>query len=383
MRLLHTADWHLGRSLNGASFQAEQEALLAGQFLDIVREVRPDALLLAGDVFDRATPPADAVALLDEILRRVILELRVPVVLIPGNHDEARRLAFGAPLLRAAGLHIADSARGEAICFEDRHGKVAVLASGYASPLLLATLFAPEAVADHDAGFGHICRHLRGLCEPGARSVVVAHAFVAGGAECDSERQLAVGGARPVAASRFEGFHYVALGHLHRPQSLGAEGRIRYSGSPLAYSFSEAGQAKSVTLVELDGTGAVRTEAIPLTPRRTLRRIRGGFEELRTSPPAEGREDWLEITLTDPLPVFEAQRRLAEIYPNILGFAYARHEGLDQPGGPAEPALRPENAEPLALLDAFWREMRSTPLPAEAEPVAKAAIDLARAAEEG
>jgi DNA repair protein SbcD/Mre11 len=382
MRLLHTADWHLGRSLNGASFHADQEALLAGPFLDLVRDVRPDALLVAGDVFDRAVPPADSVALLDELLRRIVLDLRVPVVLIPGNHDEARRLAFGAPLLRGAGLHIADSARGEAIRFRDAHGEVAVLASGYASPLMLATLFAPEAVADHDAGFGCICRHLRGLCEPGLRSVVVAHAFVAGGAECDSERALAVGGAKAVSPARFEGFHYVALGHLHRPQSL-AGGRIRYSGSPLAYSFSEAGQAKSVTLVELDAAGAVRTEEIPLTPPRELRRIRGLFDDLlRDGPPAGGRGDWVEVTLTDPRPVFEAQRRLAEVYPHILGFGYARHEALDAAEGAPAPALRPENAEPLALLGEFWREMRGEALPEAAEPVARAAIDLARAAEE-
>jgi exonuclease SbcD len=382
MRFLHTADWHLGRSLNGASFHEEQAALLGVQFVEIVRDTRPDAVLIAGDVFDRAVPPADSVALLDEILRRVVLELGVPTVLIPGNHDEARRLAFGAPLLRGAGLHIADSARGEAIRFRDAHGEVAVLASGYASPLLLATLFAPEAVADHDAGFGCICTHLRGLHDARARTVVLAHAFVAGGAECESERQLAVGGAKAVSPARFEGFHYVALGHLHRPQEL-AGGRIRYSGSPLAYSFSEAGQAKSVTLVELDGTGAVRTEAIPLTPRRALRRLRGSFLDLRDNPPAEGgREDWLEVTLTDPLPVFEAQRRLAEVYPHILSFGYARHEGLDaaaaQDAPPAAP--RPETAEPLALLDAFWREMRGgAALPEAAEPIARAAIDLARA----
>lgn len=378
MRLLHTADWHLGRSLNGASFLEEQAALLSGQFFDILRDTRPDALLLAGDVFDRAIPPAEAVELLDDILRRVVLDHRVPVVLIPGNHDEARRLAFGAPLLRGAGLFIVDSARGEAIRLPDAHGEVTVCAAGYASPLLLATLFAPEAVADHDAGFGCICRHLRALCDPAARSVLVAHAFVAGGAESESERQLAVGGAKAVSPARFEGFHYVALGHLHRPQSL-AEGRIRYSGSPLAYSFGEAGQEKSVTLVELDAAGAVRTEAIPLAPRRRLRRLRGRFAELRDNPPADGREDWLEVTLTDPLPVFEAQRRLAEVYPNILAFGYARHEALDDAAGPPA-ALRPENAEPLALLDAFWREMRGEALPKAAQPVARAAIDLARAA---
>lgn len=380
MRFLHTADWHLGRTLNGASFHAEQEAVLGGQLLDILRDTRPDVVLVAGDVFDRAVPPADSVGLLDDILRRIVLGLGTPVVLIPGNHDDPRRLSFGAPLLREAGLHIADSARGECIPLRDAHGEVAVLASGYASPLLLATLFAPEEVADHDAGFGCICAHLRSLPAPGTRTVVVAHAFVAGGAECESERQLMVGGAKAVAPARFAGFDYVALGHLHRPQDL-AGGRIRYSGSPLAYSFDEAGQAKSVTLVEMDAAGAVRTEAIPLTPRRPLRRLRGRFAALRDSPAAEGREDWLEITLTDELPVFEAQRRLAEVYPHILAFGYARHEALDRAEGVAAPA-RPETAEPLALLEAFWRELRGdAPLPEAAAPIARAAIAAARATE--
>lgn len=381
MRFLHTADWHLGRTLNGASFHEEQQALIGVQLVDIVQGTAPDALLIAGDVFDRAVPPAESVALLDDILRRIVLGLGVPVVLIPGNHDDPRRLSFGAPLLREAGLHIADSARGERITFHDDHGAVAVLASGYASPLLLASLFAPQEVADHDAGFACICANLRGLCDPGTRSVVLAHAFVAGGAECESERQLAVGGAKAVSPGRFDGFGYVALGHLHRPQDL-AGGRIRYSGSPLAYSFSEAGQAKSVTLVEMDAAGAVRTEAIPLTPRRPLRRLRGSFAALRDAPAAEGRDDWLEVTLTDPLPVFEAQRRLAEVYPNILAFGYARHEALDQAGGGTAAAPRPENAEPLALLDAFWRELREdAPLPEAAAIVARAAIESAREAE--
>lgn len=379
MRLLHTADWHLGRTLNGASFLEDQAHLLRGQFLDLLRETRPDALLLAGDVFDRAVPPVEAVELLDEILRRTVLDLRIPVVLIPGNHDATGRLAFGASLLRGAGLHIADSALGEPVRFEDRHGEVWVLPSGYASPLLLAQVLGEDGIADHDAGHHALCRLLRARCPEGARTVMLAHAFVAGGEECESERLLAVGGAKAVCPTRFEGFHYVALGHLHRPQSLGAEGRLRYSGSPLAYSFSEAGQAKSVTLVELDGAGAVRTESIALSPRRQLRRLRGAFEALRTAPPAEGREDWLEITLTDPKPVHEAQRRLAEVYPHILGFGYTRNEAA--PDAPA-PSPRPETAEPLAQLDAFWREMRNAPLPEEAAPVARAAIDLARADEE-
>lgn len=381
MRLLHTADWHLGRTLNGASYLEDQGHLLRGQFLDILRDTRPDALLIAGDVFDRTVPPVEAVELLDEILRKTILEQRIPVVVIPGNHDATERLSFAAALLRDAGLFIADSPLGRTVSLPDEHGTVHILTSAYASPLLLARRLGDREIADHDAGFGLLCRMLRNDCPAGARMVLVAHAFVAGGEESESERSLSVGTAKPVSPARFEGLHYVALGHLHRPQSF-AGGRIRYSGSPLAYSFSEAGQAKSVTLVEIDAAGAARTEEIPLTPRRQLRRIRGRFDELLRAPALEGREDWLEVTLTDPLPVFEAQRRLAEVWPHILAFGYARHETLDDREAPA-PTLRPENAEPLALLDAFWREMRGEALPEAAEPVAKAAIGLARAAEEG
>ena len=232
-------------------------------------------------------PPIEAIELLDEILRKVILDLGIPVVLIPGNHDATERLSFAATLLRGAGLHIANSALGRPIPMRDRHGEVWILPSGYASPLLLARLFVGAPIADHDAGFGHVCRHLMQQCPARARMVMVAHAFVAGGEECESERLLAVGGAKAVSPARFEGFHYVALGHLHRPQDLAA-GRIRYSGSPLAYSFSEAGQAKSVTLVELDGTGAVTTEQIALAPKRALRRLSGEIAGLLREAPADG-----------------------------------------------------------------------------------------------
>lgn len=375
MRLLHTADWHLGRTLNGQSFLEDQGHLLRGQFLAILRDTRPDVLLIAGDVFDRAVPPIEAVELLDEILRKTILEQGVPVVLIPGNHDATERLSFGATLLRGAGLHIADSALGRPIPLRDEHGEVWILPSGYASPLLLGRLFAGEAIADHDAGLGLVCRHLVQQCPARARMVMVAHAFVAGGEESESERLLAVGGARAVSAARFESFHYVALGHLHRPQNLAA-GRLRYSGSPLAYSFSEAGQAKSVTLVELDGAGAVRTEAIPLTPRRRLRRLAGEIATLlREAPPAD-RQDFLQVTLTDRDRVWDAMARLREVYPNVLELAFARDAALATARGPVG---RAEGGEPLDLLDAFHAEMTGEALPEAARPVAIAAIEAAEA----
>ena len=375
MRLLHTADWHLGRSLGGHSLHQDQEYLFCGQFLDLVRDTRPDAVLIAGDVFDRAMPPADAVELLDEILHRLIRGLGVPVVMIPGNHDDARRLAFGARLLAGGGLHIADTPLGRAWEFADAHGNVSVVGAGYASPLMLAQrLGEGTVVADHDAGFGLLAPLLHGLCPPGQRRVLVAHAFVAGGAESESERGLAVGGTGQIGAARFAGFHYVALGHLHRPQSL-AEGRLRYSGSPLAYSSSEAGQEKSVTLVEVDAAGGVATTALPLAPLHPLRLLRGDFQGLLAS----GSQDYVSLELTDRLPVPEAQRRLAEVYPRIIGLRWVAEAALPASLGAPDAATRA--ASPLDQFAAFHTAMRGAPLPAEARPVVVAAIEAAQRAE--
>lgn len=378
MRLLHTADWHLGRSLGGHALLEDQEHLLLGQFLHMVRDAQPDAVLIAGDVFDRAVPPAEAVELLDDVLQRIVLGLRIPVVMIPGNHDEARRLSFGARLLAGAGLHIGDSPLGRAVTLEDAAGPVSLVTVGYASPLALAAL-APdgEAFADHDAGFAWLAPQLLGLCEPGHRRVLVAHGFVSGGAESESERGLSVGGTGQIGAHRFAGFDYVALGHLHRPQTLG-EGRLRYSGSPLAYSLSEIGHGKSVSLVELDAAGAVRIEAMPLTPLRALRVLEGPFAALRDAP-AERRDDFLSVVLTDPVPVPDAQRRLAEIYPRIVGL---RHAGMAAATAAiATPGAAARAATPLDLFTRFHQAVRGRDLPEESLPILHAAIAAAGAAE--
>jgi len=378
MRLLHTADWHLGRSLGGHALLEDQQHLLLGPFLDLVRETAPDAVLVAGDIFDRAVPPAEAVELLDDILQRIVLGLRVPVVMIPGNHDEARRLSFGAKLLAGAGLHIGDSPLGRAVTMADEHGRVTIVAAGYASPLTLAhCTMDGSTFADHDAGFAWLAPSLIGLCPPGHRRVLVAHGFVAGGAECESERGLAVGGTGQIGAHRFAGFDYVALGHLHRPQTLG-DGRLRYSGSPLAYSLSEIGHTKSVTLAELGADGALRIEEHPLTPLRPLRLLEGRFADLRDAP-AEGRGDWLSILLTDPVPVPDAQRLLAEHYPRIVGL---RHATLPLSGAAiAAPGADAPAATPLDLFTRFHQALRGAPPPAEATPILHAAITAAEAAE--
>jgi exonuclease SbcD len=374
MRLLHTADWHLGRTLCGQPFLEEQAWTLFGPFLDIVKTTRPDVVIVAGDIYDRAVPPADAVELLGTVLERIVRGLRIPVVMIPGNHDDERRLAFAANLLRDSGLFIADSALGEAFPFADAHGPVTILAAGYGSPAVIASLLGSGAeVADHDAGFAAMTARVRGLIRPQSRSVLVAHAFVQGGLTSESERGLQVGGTGAVSAAHLAGFDYVALGHLHRRQALDG-GRIAYSGSPLAYSFSEAGEEKSVSLVELGRDGRVSAEAITVAPRRRLRTLRGTLAEVLAAADQPGREDWLQVTLTDR--AYGAKALLNERYPSVLDLRF------DTAPIAAEAAARGRiGDDPLGLFEAFWRTVGGDALGAEERRLAAAAIAAAAAKE--
>lgn len=379
MRLVHTADWHLGRTLCGQSFLEEQEWLLAGQFLDAVRQARPDLVVIAGDIHDRAVPPAEAVELLDDLLGRIVRGLRIPVLMIPGNHDDARRLSFGAALLREAGLHIGASALGEAFRVADAHGHVSIVAAGYASPAVVAELLGDQAandrggISDHDAAFAAAAPLLRGLVRPGDRSLLVAHAFVQGGLTSESERLLQVGGTGAVSAAHLRGFDYVALGHLHRRQSLDG-GRIAYSGSPLAYSFDEAGSEKSVSLVEIGGDGAVTAEAIPLVPRRRLRTIRGTLAEVLAAADGPGREDWLQVTLTDRH--YGHKALLDERYPAVLDLRFETDAGGQAGPGWGAAAARAAS-DPLAALEQFRAAIDVPPLDEEERRLAIAAIAAA------
>lgn len=374
MRLLHTADWHLGRTLCGQPFLEEQAWTLFGPFLDIVKTTRPDAVLVAGDIYDRAVPPADAVELLGAVLERIVRGLRIPVVMIPGNHDDERRLAFAANLLRDSGLFIADSALGEAFPFADAHGAVTILAAGYGSPAVIASLLGAGAeVADHDAGFAAMTARVRGLIRPQSRSVLVAHAFVQGGLTSDSERGLQVGGTGAVSAAHLAGFDYVALGHLHRRQALDG-GRIAYSGSPLAYSFSEAGEEKSVSLVELGRDGRVSAEAITVAPRRRLRTLRGTLAEVLAAADQPGREDWLQVTLTDR--AYGAKPLLNERYPSVLDLRFDTSPIAAEVAAPGR-----IGDDPLGLFEAFWRTVGGDALGAEERRLAAAAIAAAAAKE--
>ncbi|MCS6806928.1 MAG: exonuclease SbcCD subunit D [Acidobacteriota bacterium] len=319
MKFIHTADWHLGRFFYGVHLTDDQAHVL-DQLVDLVKDAQADALLVAGDIYDRAIPPVEAIALLDDVLSRIVKGLRVPVVLIAGNHDSAQRLGFGSRLLAAEQLHIVGLLPAEMrpIVLHDEHGPVFVHAIPYVEPAEARQYVADRAIDDHDAALRALLDSIRARHGLEGRNILVTHAFVAGGQESESERPLSVGGAGTVKADCLAGFDYVALGHLHRPQTVGDE-RIHYAGSLLKYSFSEADHIKSVNLVEMDERGRCRVQQIRLTPRRDVRCITGYLAELLQGPPDGQRlDDYLMVTLLDTGALLDAMGKLRQVYQNVL-----------------------------------------------------------------
>jgi DNA repair protein SbcD/Mre11 len=303
MRMLHTSDWHLGRSLHRADLRTAQAAFL-DHLVSVVRAEHVDVVLVAGDVYDRAVPPVDAVELCEDALVR-LHATGARIVLISGNHDSARRLGFGSGLLDLAGVHLRTQIAGVAqpVLLEDAHGPVAVYGVPYAEP-------------------GELLEAVRGI-HPDAdargvrRRVVMAHGWVTGGAASESERDITVGGVGQVPAGTFDGFSYAALGHLHGQQTLA--GHLRYSGSPLPYSFSEATHRKGSWLVELDAAGVTRAEHVPAPVYRKLSVLRGRLADLLASPAyAQYEDDFVSVTLTDPARPQGPMDALRTRFPHIL-----------------------------------------------------------------
>lgn len=332
VRFLHTSDWHLGRSFHRVNLLSEQRRFI-DHLVETVREQRVDAVLVAGDVYDRAVPPLAAVELFDDALHR-LAGLGVPTVMISGNHDSARRLGVGAGLIERAGIHLRTDPAGCAtpVVLADDHGDVAFYGLPYLEPALVREALGAEA-AGHTAVLRAAMDRVRAdlaTRAPGTRSVVLAHAFVTGGAPSDSERDITVGGVDSVPAEIFDGVDYAALGHLHGCQSITE--RIRYSGSPLAYSFSEARHRKSMWLVDLGPGGAVAAERVDCPVPRPLARIRGRIEELIGDPDLARHEDaWVEATLTDPARPHEPMPRLARRFPHLLSLVFDPERAPEDP----------------------------------------------------
>jgi DNA repair protein SbcD/Mre11 len=359
MRLLHTSDWHIGRTLHGTDLLAEQEEVLGGLAAVIASE-RVDVVVVAGDVYDRAVPSADATAVLDRVVGR-LLGTGARVVLTPGNHDSARRLGTFSGLLSAAGLHVrAATARlDEPVLLTDEHGEVAVYGIPFLEPEVARHELGIPGARGHEAVLQEAMDRVRAdlFLRPGVRSVVLAHAFVGGGVASDSERDICVGGVDLVPGSVFHGVDYVALGHLHRPQTLSP--RMRYSGSPLAYSFGEAGQQKQAWLVELDAAGLAGVRAVPLPTPRPLSVLTGTLEELLADPAHEAaQEHFVSARLTDPARPTDPMRRLQARFPHCVHLDWTG-AGASAGGGSYQERMRGRSA--LEIAGEFVSAVRGVP----------------------
>jgi exonuclease SbcD len=358
VRILHTSDWHLGRSFHREGMLTHQAAYV-DHLLQVVESERVDLVVVAGDVYDRALPQVDAVRLADESLVR-LARSRAQVVLTSGNHDSAQRLGFSSRLIDSAGVFIRTDAAGVGSPVElaDDHGPVAVYGLPYLDPVALADPWSLP-VRSHEAALGAAMERVRrdlAVRSSGTRSVVLAHAFVAGGQPSESERDISVGGVSRVATGVFDGVDYVALGHLHGAQTL--SDRIRYSGSPVAYSFSEHAQTKGSWLVDLGARGGVTARFVEAPVPRRLARIRGELDSLLADPTLEAAEQcWVQATLTDAVRPSQPMERLRRRFPHalVLAFEPARADG------PAVPAARPGALSDHAIALDFVRELRGTP----------------------
>lgn len=359
MKFLHLADLHLGKRVNGFSMLEDQAHILR-QILAILDDEQPDGVLIAGDVYDKSVPSVEAVELLDGFLT----ELRargVPVLLISGNHDSPERLAFGGRVMDSCGIHISPVYNGALapVTLHDTFGPVHVWLLPFVKPAHVRRWFPDADIESYTDAVAEAVAHMD--IDTAARNVLVTHQFVTGGARSGSE-ELSVGGTDNVDSGVFAPFDYVALGHLHGAQHIGRE-TIRYAGSPLKYSFSEARQHKSVTVVTLGEKGDVQVRTVALTPLRELREIRGSYDELTARSFYEHttyRSDYLHLILTDEQDVFDAMSRLRTIYPYLMTLDYdnARTRAA---GGMSVPA-ETERRTPLELFEALYARQNHQPM---------------------
>ncbi len=378
MRILHTSDWHLGRSFHRVGMLDAQAAVI-DHLIEVVRAEAVDAVVVAGDVYDRALPGVEVVALLDQALAR-LADTGAAVVLSSGNHDSPRRLGFAARLLERSRVHVrTDPARcGDPVLLEDRYGAVAVYPLPYLEPALAGPALGCGPGAGHEAVLRAAMDAVRAdlATRPaGTRTVVSAHAFVVGGEPSDSERDISVGGVGAVPAGLFAGVEYVALGHLHGRQRLAET--VRYSGSPLAYSFSEHAHTKGSWLVELGPAGVERVDAVEAPVPRRLAVLNGPLDTILTDPALDRHEDaWCQVTLTDDERPAEAMTRVRTRFPHTLELRF------DPVSGPSAGTYTRRIAEQddLGLCCGFLEHVRRRP-PSDAErELLSAAVEGARVA---
>ncbi|SFL42555.1 exonuclease SbcCD subunit D [Pelosinus propionicus] len=355
MRFLHTSDWHLGRLFHGIHLTNDQAHVL-DQFLALVRESKPDGIIIAGDIYDRAVPPIEAVELLNQVISQILVDYKVPTIMIAGNHDSAERLGFGSRLLSAQGLYVAGALTREIdpIILYDEHGPVYFAPLTYGEPAYVRERLSCPDVSNHEQAIEAMVQHVIRKIPNQARSVAIAHAFIAGSLESESERPLSIGGSSMVNGAVFRPFSYTALGHLHNSQQAG-DPSIRYSGSLLKYSFAEASQQKGIHLIEMDKAGGIAVERISLSPRRDVRCIKGYFKDILDHSIDQGnQQDYVSVTLLDEMPILDAMGKLREKYPNVLQIESPRFAKKGVLSGLPRDHRKLSEKE---LFDAFYHQM--------------------------
>lgn len=377
MRFLHLSDLHIGKRLNEFSL-LEDQAYILGQILEITKSEQPDGVLIAGDVYDKAAPSAEAVGLFDDFLTR-LSRSGTAVFLISGNHDSPERIAYGSRILDRCRIYLSPLYGGktEPVILKDEIGEVAVYLLPFLKPAMLRRFWPEEEIGSYTDALRLAVVAMN--ISPSRRNILVAHQFVTGASRCESE-EVTIGGLDNVDASVFAAFDYVALGHIHSPQSIGET--IRYCGTPLKYSFSEAGQEKSVTVVELSEKGSLQLRTIPLKPLHDLRELRGRYGELTARSFYEGTptEDYLHIVLTDEEDVLGAAEKLRTIYPNLMKLSYDnRRTRSDRV---LESASGAEEKSPLELLSELYRLQNNQEMSEEQQTYAASVFEAVKEGEE-
>lgn len=367
MKILHTGDWHIGKLVHGVHMTEDQRFILEN-LVKLLKEEEVEVLIIAGDVYDRSIPPTEAVELLDEVLSKIILDLGIKVIMISGNHDSPDRLDFGSRMLRDRGLYIAGKLQREAdpIVLEDDLGEVRFYPIPYSEPAVVKALYEKEGSMNHDEAMKTVLAPITENLDPSIRNICISHGFVVGTEkpeESDSERPLAIGGSEYVSAEYYQPFDYVALGHLHRPQRISKD-EIRYAGSLLKYSFSEAKQKKSFTLIDLKEKGQVDIEERILKPKRDLRIIEGDLEVLMDKDVYSlgNTEDYIQAVLTDRGTLYEPMQKLRSVYPNIL---LLERERLELSESRQDDVVEMRGKSPEDLFLEFYRRVTGEENPSE------------------
>lgn len=371
MKFVHLSDLHLGKRVNEFSMIEDQRYILK-EILTIIKDVKPDGVLIAGDIYDRTVPSEDAMRLWDEFLVS-LAEKKIPVFAISGNHDSAIRFSDHGALVETTGIHLSPEFNGSVNSYtlEDKYGPVNIYLMPFVKPAIVRGFFPDEEIKDYTDACDVVIKHMN--VNTKERNLLIAHQMIIGSARCESE-EVSVGGLDGVDVKVFRDFDYVALGHLHGKQHIEREA-VRYCGTPLKYSFSEKDHKKSVTIVELNEKGKVSIDEVLLVPKHDMREIRGTYAELMSKENYEGTntDDYIHAVLTDENDVIDAMAKLRVVYPNLMKLNYDNKRTRTQQV--VTDAENIENKSPLELFEEFYEKQNNQSMTEEQKKLSQELIE--------